>query len=351
MLDKNNNFSEKNILVTGCAGFIGFHATKKLLESGNIVIGLDNLNNYYDVNLKHLRLNILQQFTNFIFVQQNLHDQENTVKLAVKYPNIEFIIHLAAQAGVRYSLVNPFAYTESNITGHLAILELARKLKNLRHLVYASSSSVYGSNTKLPFAIEDRVDTPISLYAATKKSCELMSHCYSHLFGIRTTGLRFFTVYGPWGRPDMSAFIFTKAILNNQPIPVFNYGKMRRNFTYIDDIILGTIDCLFSEFNASNANTAAADTTEKLFNLYNLGNNRSENLMDFIHELERQIGVEAKIDFQPMQPGDVKETVADITNSKRDFGFVPKTNIQLGLKNFVAWYKEHYHAIANNYLD
>jgi UDP-glucuronate 4-epimerase len=347
-LDDLKNINNSKILVTGCAGFIGFNATKQLLESGHTVIGVDNLNHYYDINLKQLRLNILKKFTKFIFVQQDLHDQQKTINLATKHPDIGFIIHLAAQAGVRYSLVNPFAYTESNITGHLAILELARQLKNLKHLVYASSSSVYGSNIKLPFAIEDRVDTPISLYAATKKSCELMSHCYSHLFGIRTTGLRFFTVYGPWGRPDMSAFIFTKAILNNQPIPVFNHGQMRRNFTYIDDIVVGTINCLFSEFN-SEANQS--NQPGQLFKLYNLGNSRSENLMDFIYELERQIGIKAKIDFQPMQLGDVKETVADITNSKRDFGFEPKTNIQEGLKNFVAWYKEHYHAIANNYVD
>jgi UDP-glucuronate 4-epimerase len=248
--------------------------------------------------------------------------------LAKKYPEIQFILHLAAQAGVRYSLVNPFAYTDSNVTGHLAILELARNLLNLKHLVYASSSSVYGANEKLPFDIEDRVDTPISLYAATKKSCELISYSYRHLFGIRITGLRFFTVYGPWGRPDMSAFIFTKAILSNKKIPVFNHGDMRRNFTYIEDIISGAISCLFS--------------AELKSNIYNLGNNRSEKLMDFIYELENQLGKKAKLDFQPMQPGDVKETVADISASQIDFGFAPKTNISQGLKNFVVWYKDYY---------
>lgn len=323
--------SKKNVLVTGCAGFIGFHAAKKLLADGHIVVGLDNLNDYYDVNLKNDRLNILQKFNNFIFYQLDLKHHQEIIKLAVQHPDIQFILHLAAQAGVRYSLINPFAYTDSNIIGQVSILELARKLKNLEHVAYASSSSVYGSNKKLPFAIEDRVDTPISLYAATKKSCELISHCYSHLFGINLTGLRFFTVYGPWGRPDMSAFIFTKAILNNQKIPVFNYGDMRRNFTYIDDIVSGTINCLFNTNNSAVAN------------VYNLGNNRSENLMDFIAELEKQLGKKAIIDFQPMQPGDVKETIADISNSEKDFGFTPKINIAEGLKNFVAWYKNYKH--------
>ena len=324
---------KKSILVTGCAGFIGFHATKKLLSDGHRVIGLDNLNDYYDVNLKNSRLAILKNFKNFIFYKLDLKDQENIVGLAKLHPDLQFILHLAAQAGVRYSLTNPFAYTNSNITGHLAILELARNLLNLEHLAYASSSSVYGANEKLPFAIEDRVDTPISLYAATKKSCELMSYCYSHLFGIKTTGLRFFTVYGPWGRPDMSAFIFTKAILNKPKIPVYNYGDMGRNFTYIDDIISGTLSCLFNGYKNNHQNSS---------NIYNIGNNRSEKLMDFIRELERQLGVKAELDLQPMQPGDVKETIADLSASERDFGFMPKTNIAEGLKNFVAWYREYY---------
>ena len=320
--------NKKTILITGCAGFIGFHATKKLLEQGHIVIGLDNLNHYYDVNLKISRLNILKKFENFIFEQLDLKEHINIVSLAKKYPEIQLVLHLAAQAGVRYSLINPFAYTDSNIIGHVAILELARNLLNLEHLVYASSSSVYGANEKLPFDIDDRVDTPISLYAATKKSGELISYCYRHLFGIKATGLRFFTVYGPWGRPDMSAFIFTKAILNNKTIPVFNHGNMRRNFTYIEDIVAGISSCLFSSSLKSN--------------IYNLGNNRSESLMDFICELEKQLGRKANIDFQPMQPGDVKETIADISASQRDFGFAPKTNISEGLQNFVAWYKDYY---------
>ncbi len=327
---------KKIILITGCAGFIGYSISRKLLLENNLenylIIGIDNLNDYYDVNFKKTRLAILKKFNNFVFYQLDLKNQQDILGLANLHPEINFILHLAAQAGVRYSLTNPFAYTDSNITGFLAILELARNLKNLEHLVYASSSSVYGNNQKLPFSIQDRVDTPISLYAATKKSCELMGHCYSHLFKIKITGLRFFTVYGPWGRPDMSAFIFTKAILENKPIPVFNYGDMRRNFTYIDDIVLGTINCLF------NLNSKS----DKLHNLYNLGNNRAEKLMDFIQELEKQLNTKARLDLLPMQPGDVKETIADITESQQDFGFTPKTNIQEGLKKFVNWYKEYY---------
>lgn len=323
-----HDFDKKTILVTGCAGFIGFHTTKKLLEHGHLIIGLDNLNNYYDANLKLARLNFLTKNNNFVFEKLDLKEHNNIINLADKYSNIQLIVHLAAQAGVRYSLQAPFAYADSNITGHLAILELARKLLNLEHMVYASSSSVYGANSKLPFDILDNVDHPISLYAATKRSGELMSYCYSHLFNIRATGLRFFTVYGPWGRPDMSAFIFAKAILSGKKIPVYNYGEMRRNFTYIDDIVTGVINCLFS----SHLNSS----------IYNLGNSRSENLMDFIYELEKLLGKKAELDLQPMQPGDVKETVADISASSRDFGFIPKTNIAEGLKYFVSWYKDYY---------
>jgi len=324
----NINYNRKTILLTGCAGFIGFHAAKRLLEMGCSIIGLDNLNHYYDVNLKISRLNILKKFNNFIFEKLDLKQAKQIVNLAKKYQNIQLLLHLAAQAGVRYSLIEPFAYTDSNIIGHLSVLELARNLKHLEHLVYASSSSVYGNNKKLPFDITDPTDTPISLYAATKKSCELMSHCYGHLFNIRMTGLRFFTVYGPWGRPDMSAFIFTKAILNNKKIPVYNHGDMRRNFTYIDDIISGTVNCLFSQNLKSR--------------VYNLGNSRSENLLDFINTLEQHLGKKAKLDFQPIQPGDVKDTIADINAAQRDFAFYPKTNISAGLKNFVNWYQEYY---------
>ena len=324
---------KKSILLTGCCGFIGFHVAKRLLENNQLVIGIDNLNSYYDVALKQARLEILKKFDNFIFYRLDLREHSLIKDLAIRHPDVSFIVHLAAQAGVRYSLIDPFAYIDSNVTGQLAMLELARSLKKIEHLVYASSSSVYGSNINLPFSVKDRTDNPISLYAATKKSCELINHCYSHLFGIKSTGLRFFTVYGPWGRPDMSAFIFTKAILNGDKIPVYNFGDMRRNFTYIDDIVSGTISCLFSEKVINSKN---------LFNIYNLGNSRSENLMDFINTLEKHIRIKAKIDFLPMQPGDVKETIADLTESTKDFGFIPKTNIDEGLKNFIDWYKIYF---------
>jgi UDP-glucuronate 4-epimerase len=319
------------VLVTGSAGFIGYHVCEYLLKRQETVIGIDNLNDYYDPNLKKARLKILQAYKNFHFEPLDLSDRKAMSQFTDKHPNIERIVHLAAQAGVRYSLQNPFAYTDANIQGHLAILEACRKLP-LKHLVYASSSSVYGTNEKLPFAIEDPVDTPMSLYAVTKRSCELMSFCYSHLFQIPSTGLRFFTVYGPWGRPDMSAFIFTRAIFENQEIPVFNYGDMRRNFTYIDDIVQGTIACL----------DAPPVPKTVQHRLYNIGNDRSESLMDFIHTLEKITGKKANINLMPIQPGDVKETIADITNTTQDFGFQPKTNIEEGLTHFVHWYREFY---------
>ena len=319
------------VLVTGSAGFIGYHVCEYLLKRQETVIGIDNLNDYYDPNLKKARLKKLQTHKNFHFVELDLSDRKAVSQFADKHPNIERIVHLAAQAGVRYSLENPFAYTDANIQGHLAILEACRKLP-VKHLVYASSSSVYGMNEKLPFSVEDPVDTPMSLYAVTKRSCELMSFCYSHLFQIPSTGLRFFTVYGPWGRPDMSAFIFTRAILENQENPVFNYGDMRRNFTYIDDIVQGTIACL----DTPPAPEAAQHR------LYNLGNDRAESLMDFIHTLEKIIGKKAHINLMPIQPGDVKETIADITKTTQDFGFQPKTNIDEGLTHFVHWYREFY---------
>ena len=318
------------ILVTGCAGFIGYHLSEHLLKRGETVLGIDNLNDYYDPELKKARLEKLKAAKNFHFERLDLADREAVAAFTKRYPTIERIVHLAAQAGVRYSLENPFAYTDANIQGHLAILEACRTLP-IKHLVYASSSSVYGANDKLPFSVTDAVDTPISLYAATKRSCELMSYCYSHLFQIPATGLRFFTVYGPWGRPDMSAFIFTKAILNNQEIPVFNQGDMRRNFTYIDDIIAGTVACL----DSPPEKTA-------LHRLYNIGNDRSESLMDFIQTFEKIIGKKANMNFLPLQPGDVKETIADITATTRDFGFKPKTNIEEGLTHFVNWYRGFY---------
>lgn len=318
------------LLVTGCAGFIGFHACVKLLDQGQTVIGVDNLNQYYDPMLKDARLALLKKYSNFIFYKLDITDKA-IFDLAEKHSEIEYIIHLAAQAGVRYSLQNPHAYIDSNVTGQLNMLELCKKLPNLKHFVYASTSSVYGANTKMPFSIEDRTDSPISLYAATKKSCELMTHAYAYLFKIPSTGLRFFTVYGPWGRPDMAAFIFTKAILNEQLIPVYNNGQMRRNFTYIDDIISGVLGSL---------NKPPKDKIP--YALYNIGNDRSEELMYFIETIEKHLEKKGEREFLPMQPGDVKETIADIEATRRDFGFDPKTNIEEGLKHFVDWYKEYY---------
>jgi UDP-glucuronate 4-epimerase len=325
------------ILVTGAAGFIGYHVCQRLLQLQEKVIGIDNLNHYYDVRLKEARLAQLTTQPNFQFHKIDIANKTEFDPFIKENGHITRIVHLAAQAGVRYSLTNPFAYTEANIVGHLAILEACRTL-TIKHLVYASSSSVYGANQKLPFSVNDPVDHPISLYAATKRSCELMSYTYSHLFGIPATGLRFFTVYGPWGRPDMSAFIFTEAIFNEQEIPVFNQGDMRRNFTYIDDIVAGTIACLFQE----TGNKQQETNVTVPHRIYNLGNNRSEPLMGFIQTLETIIDKKAKIRFEPMQPGDVKETIADISDSTRDFGFLPKTHIEEGLTNFVSWYKNYY---------
>ncbi|MDR3437496.1 NAD-dependent epimerase/dehydratase family protein [Telmatospirillum sp.] len=321
-------------LVTGAAGFIGFHTCLRLLGQGEPVVGLDNINDYYDPALKEARLAILNQQAGFTFHKVDLADREAMAGVAVHHPDITRIIHLAAQAGVRYSLVNPYAYTRSNIEGHLVMLEFARRLQRCEHFVYASSSSVYGTNTKLPFSVDDRVDTPVSLYAATKKANELMAHSYSHLFQIPTTGLRFFTVYGPWGRPDMSAFLFVKAILAGQPIHVFNGGDMRRDFTYIDDIVSGVL--------AVAAGAPHGDGTP--YRLYNIGNHQSEPLMRFIGLIEQALGRKAEIILEPMQPGDVKETFADIEAIERDYGFAPTTTIEQGIPRFVQWYRE-YHKI------
>jgi UDP-glucuronate 4-epimerase len=319
-------------LVTGAAGFIGFHVCQRLLGRGETVIGVDSVNDYYDPLLKEARLALLEGNRGFNFLRADLAERDTIEILKSRHPEISHIIHLAAQAGVRYSLVNPYAYTRSNIEGTLAMLELARGLKDFRHLAYASSSSVYGSNKKLPFSVEDEVDHPVSLYAATKKSCELMAHCYSHLFQIPTTGLRFFTVYGPWGRPDMSAFLFVKAILEGRPIDVFNHGDMRRDFTYIDDIVNGVVAVI----DGPPSDKALP------YRLYNIGNHRSEPLMRFIGLIEDSLGMKAEINFQPMQDGDVKETYADITALQEDFGFQPSTSIDQGIPRFVAWYREHY---------
>ncbi len=324
------------VLVTGVAGFIGFHVSEKLLARGERVTGVDNVNDYYDVALKEARLARLAPRDGFTFRRVDLADRGALAGAMADHGDIDRIVHLAAQAGVRYSLDHPFAYVDSNLIGHMTMLELARHLPDCKHMVYASSSSVYGGNTKLPFAVEDRTDAPVSLYAATKRANEHMSHCYSHLYGIPQTGLRFFTVYGPWGRPDMALYIFTKAISEGRPIHVFNHGDMRRDFTYIDDIVSGVIASL------DHPPTAQAGAPHRL---YNIGNHRSEELMRMIEVLEGALGAKAEIIFEPMQQGDVKETYADISAIQRDTGFEPTTPIEIGIPKFVEWFRE-YHAEA-----
>ena len=328
-------------MITGATGFIGYHVAKSLLARGEKVVAVDNLNDYYDVRLKKKRLEQLSHSPCFHFLERDIVDRiamEDVVRI---HPDIDRIVHLAAQAGVRYSITNPHAYASTNLIGHFNLLELARHLK-VKHFVYASSSSVYGANTKLPFSINDPTDTPISLYAATKKSNEIMSYSYSHLFNIPTTGLRFFTVYGPWGRPDMSAFIFAQAILNQKPMSVFNHGKMRRNYTYIDDIVDGAIAALdhvpAGEMIRHDEATKQQETSTP-YRIYNLGNDQSESLMDFIHIMEEILGQRAIINFEDMQAGDVPETIADITESQKDLGFYPKIGVRDGLVQFLAWYK------------
>ena len=324
------------VLITGAAGFIGFHLAQVLLDRGDRVVGVDNLNDYYDVSLKKARLAQLEERDGFVFERLDIADRTAIEDLAKRHPDITRVVNLAAQAGVRYSLVNPYAYTETNIGGHLCMLELCRNLEKVEHLVYASSSSVYGANTKLPFSVEDRCDTPVSLYAATKKSMEMMSHCYAHLFRIPQTGLRFFTVYGPWGRPDMALYIFTKKILAGEPIPVFNNGDMYRDFTYIDDIVAGVVGCL----DKPPVDDGGAPPAR----VYNIGNHSTQSLMEYIGLLEKELGRKAEIDFLPMQAGDVRETYADIEATTRDFGFEPKTSIDEGIPRFVEWYRK-YHGV------
>lgn len=320
-------------LVTGAAGFIGFHTCQRLLTAGEQVIGVDVMNDYYDPALKQARLDILLKHPEFVFYREDVADRDAMEKIAGLHSDIECIIHLAAQAGVRYSLVNPYAYVHSNINGQIVMLEMARHLKQCAHFVYASSSSVYGANEKLPFSVEDRVDHPVSLYAATKRSGELMAYSYSHLFRVPTTGLRFFTVYGPWGRPDMSPFIFVRSILEGKAIRVFNNGDMRRDFTYIDDIVDGIVSVTSQPPSGPGAP----------YVLYNIGNHRSEPLMRFIHVIEESLGMTAMILFEPMQPGDVKETYADIDPISERFAYAPKLGIDKGIPRFVQWYREFYH--------
>jgi UDP-glucuronate 4-epimerase len=316
----------QKILVTGAAGFIGFHLTRRLCADGAAVLGVDNLNAYYDVSLKEDRLALLKTLPNFSFEKCDLEDPRFLEIVTNFKPDV--IVNLAAQAGVRYSLENPHAYTSSNVTGFLNVLESARH-NAVKHLVFASSSSVYSANTKVPFSVDDNVDRPGSLYAATKKANELMAHSYAHLYNIPCTGLRFFTVYGRWGRPDMAYFKFTKALYDGAPIQVFNHGDMRRDFTHIDDIIEGVTRVI-------------AHIPEAGYALYNIGNNRPEKLMDLIAILEKETGMKAKLDMLPMQPGDVYETYADVDALQKAVGFRPDTPIDKGLRDFVSWYRDYY---------
>ncbi|MEO1032857.1 MAG: NAD-dependent epimerase [Bacteroidota bacterium] len=336
------------ILITGAAGFIGFFTSKVLLEKGHDVVGLDNINDYYDVNLKFSRLkelgidrNDAENFNamckstkgNFSFVRMHLEDRE-ALPLLFEAEQFDVVCNLAAQAGVRYSLENPETYIDSNLVGFLNILECCRH-NAIKHLVYASSSSVYGLNKKIPFSTADNVDHPISLYAATKKSNELMAHTYSHLFTIPTTGLRFFTVYGPWGRPDMAMFLFTDAIVNDRPIKVFNHGKMERDFTYIDDIVEGVVRIIEKPVNDRSE-------SKELYKVYNIGNNNSVKLLDFIKEIEINLDKTADKNMMPIQPGDVERTWADVDQLITDYDYSPNTSIKKGVKSFVKWYKEYY---------
>ena len=323
------------VLVTGAAGFLGYHVSASLLERGEAVIGLDAVTDYYDVALKGARIARLERCDRFSLLRCDLADRDALLAALGEARGVDRVVHLAAQAGVRHSREHPFAYVDANLVGHVTVLEFCRRLPALKHLVYASSSSVYGANSKLPFAVEDRTDSPISLYAATKRANEHMSHSYSHLYGIPQTGLRFFTVYGPWGRPDMAIYRFTGAILEGRPIAVFNDGDMKRDFTYVDDAVPGVVAAL------DNPPSAAAGAPHRL---YNIGNERPERLMRLIAVLEGAIGRKAEIEFRPMQPGDVKETYADISASRRDLGFAPTTSIDAGVPRFVEWYRS-YHGI------
>ncbi len=329
-------------LVTGAAGFIGFHACKRLLQAGHEVVGLDNMNDYYDVNLKQARLDLLQSPL-FSFHKIDLADREGIAQLFA-HEKFNRVIHLAAQAGVRYSLENPFTYADSNLIGYLNILEGCRH-NHVEHLLYASSSSVYGLNRKMPFSTDDSVDHPVSLYAATKKANELMAHTYSHLYGIPTTGLRFFTVYGPWGRPDMALFKFTKAMLEGKSIDVYNYGKMKRDFTYIDDIVEAIVrmqDIIPQPNPEWTVETGSPADSSAPYRVYNIGNSSPVELMDYITALEEALGMVAEKNMMPIQPGDVLETSADTKPLYGMVGFRPQTTVSQGVKNFVDWYKAYY---------
>jgi len=331
------------ILVTGAAGFIGFHVAQRLLQRGEQVVGLDNLNAYYDVRLKEARLQQLQALAQFQFERLDLADREAIASLFTRYP-IRRVVHLAAQAGVRYSLTNPHTYVDSNLTGFINILEGCRYART-EHLVYASSSSVYGGNTHMPFSVQDNVDHPVSLYAATKKANELMAHCYAHLYRMPCSGLRFFTVYGPWGRPDMALFLFTKAIIENKPIEVFNFGKMQRDFTYIDDIAEGVIRVLDTPARPDvmwDSEHPAPNSSSAPYRVYNIGNHQPVELLRVIQLLEDRLGKKAKRVMMPLQSGDVPATYADVDSLVEDIGFKPTTSIEEGIGRFVGWYREFY---------
>ncbi len=328
------------ILITGCAGFIGFHLTKRLLKDGFEVVGIDNLNDYYDVSLKKSRLNLLLPCSGFTFKKVNLEDKQEINEI-FNHHQPTVVINLGAQAGVRYSLTNPHAYVDSNITGFLNILEESKRVK-VKHLIYASTSSVYGMNDKLPFATEQPVDHPISVYAATKRTNELFAHTYSHLFGLPTTGLRFFTVYGPWGRPDMALFLFTKSILNNEPIKIFNYGLMKRDFTYVDDIIESIVRLIPLPPIPNSSRNLQPNQSKAPFQIFNIGNNSPVNLIKFIDAIEEKLGINAKKEFLPLQDGDVPETFADVEDLFSKINFQPKTSIEEGIGKFIDWYKDYY---------
>ncbi|CAO3421327.1 SDR family NAD(P)-dependent oxidoreductase [Azospirillum argentinense] len=325
------------IVVTGAAGFIGSHVASALLDRGETVLGIDNLNDYYSVALKEARLARLAARPGFRFIKADVSDRAAVEALAPDFTTATGVVHLAAQAGVRYSLENPYAYVDANVTGQVAMLEAARRMPSLKHFVYASTSSVYGANKKMPFSVEDRVDSPMSIYAATKKAAEMMTYAYCHLYKFPATGLRFFTVYGPWGRPDMAAYLFADAIMAGRPIRVFNEGRMKRDFTYVDDIAAGVLAAL--------DRPAAPDANGAPHAVYNLGNNRTEDLMRFIGIIEESLGRKANMNMEPIQAGDVPETSADIEVSRRDLGYEPTTSIETGLPRFVAWYKG-YHGLA-----
>lgn len=337
------DFKFNRVLVTGAAGFIGFHLSMRLLKDGCHVTGIDNLNSYYDVKLKEARLEKLTSFENFSFYKIDLSDKKSLEEIFNNTKH-DVVVNLAAQAGVRYSIENPHAYVDSNIVGFVNLLESCRH-NDVKHLVFASSSSVYGANTKMPFSVHNNVDHPVSLYAATKKANELMAHAYSHLYGMHCTGLRFFTVYGPWGRPDMALFLFTKAILEEKPIKVFNQGRMQRDFTYIDDIIEGVVRIMgrLPEPNpAWNGDNPDPGTSYARYKIYNIGNNNPVELMEFIGVIEKVLGKKAKKEFLDLQPGDVPATYADIDDLIKDVGFKPETTIETGIKRFILWYNDYY---------